>query len=61
MPQRPVQRHVSIPESGFCLFGPKLADIVLPSLVVSIPESGFCLFGRGIIYAVAILIGGFNP
>ena len=36
---------VSIPESGFCLFGQRLRRMGLEDFVVSIPESGFCLFG----------------
>ena len=36
---------VSIPESGFCLFGLRLSGSEEDPGAVSIPESGFCLFG----------------
>ena len=38
--------NVSIPESGFCLFGVFPAVGVIVIVGVSIPESGFCLFGQ---------------
>ena len=37
--------EVSIPESGFCLFGPCIFVLEGDFVGVSIPESGFCLFG----------------
>ena len=39
------ERGVSIPESGFCLFGPAVVAPDRDPDAVSIPESGFCLFG----------------
>ena len=41
-----VKMAVSIPESGFCLFGPRMEAAAHVVEVVSIPESGFCLFGH---------------
>ena len=39
--------YVSIPESGFCLFGQRNPTGADATRKVSIPESGFCLFGPG--------------
>ena len=42
----PLHQLVSIPESGFCLFGQHIIEAPQVTVVhVSIPESGFCLFG----------------
>jgi len=58
---KPRRGVVSIPESGFCLFGRDVHEFGEWDDAVSIPESGFCLFGHGLDVLSLTVQGRFNP
>ena len=57
----PEHSPVSIPRSGFWLFGPASSDDVSPVIVVSIPRSGFWLFGPAPLMTPNLELLCFNP